>query len=85
MTIKPDYNAPRPIAYINKVIRRYHNLPVELVRWNEGYHTLVYDTPGVYREHSIMVPYTNALPLGKWVIEAIDFAERVRALFGEEV
>ena len=40
-TIRPNYDSPKPLAYINKVIRDYHRLPVELVRWAEGYHTLI--------------------------------------------
>jgi hypothetical protein len=82
MTIRPDYNSPKPLAYVNKVIRDYHRLPVELVRWAEGYHTLIYDANDVYEEHSIMVPYTNALRLGEWVRYAIGFAQAVRAEHG---
>jgi hypothetical protein len=78
MTIRPDYNSPKPLAYVNKVIRDYHRLPVELVRWAEGYHTLIYDANDVYEEHSIMVPYTNALRLGEWMREALAFDRRVR-------
>jgi hypothetical protein len=82
MTIRPDYNSPKPLAYVNKVIRDYHRLPVELVRWAEGYHTLIYDANDVYEEHSIMVPYTNALLLGEWVRYAIGFAQAVRGEHG---
>jgi hypothetical protein len=78
MTIRPAYDEPRPLAYVNKVIQRYHRLPVELVRWADGYHTLVYWDNVTYEEHSITVPYTNALRLGEWVREAIGFAQRVR-------
>lgn len=77
MTVRPDYDSPKPLAYINRVIREYHNLPITLIRWREGYHTLVYDAGDVYEEHSIMVRYTNALRLGEWVREAIGFAQRV--------
>ena len=82
MTIRPDYNSSKPLAYVNKVIRDYHRLPVELVRWAEGYHTLIYDANDVYEEHSIMVPYTNALLLGEWVRYAIGFAQAVRDQHG---
>jgi hypothetical protein len=80
-TIRPDYDSPKPLAYINKVIGDYHRLPIELVRWDEGYHTLFYSQPhlGVYEEHNIPVPYTNALRLGEWVREAIGFAQAVRS------
>lgn len=77
-TIRPDYDSPKPLAYINKVIRDHHRLPVELVRWADGYHTLTYDTGDIYEEHSIMVPYTNALRLGEWVREALALDRRVR-------
>jgi hypothetical protein len=79
MPIRPDYDSPKPLAYVNKVIRDYHRLPVTLVRWAEGYHTLIYDAGDNYEEHSIMEPYTNALRLGEWVREAIGFAQTVRA------
>jgi hypothetical protein len=79
MTIRPAYDEPRPLAYVNKVIQRYHRLPVELVRWADGYHTLQYDAGDIYEEHSVMAAYTNSLRLGEWVREAIAFAQRVRA------
>jgi hypothetical protein len=78
MTIRPAYDQPRPLAYINKVIREYHRLPIELVRWADGYHTLTFDDGVAYEEHSIMVPYTSHLRLGEWVREAIGFHQRVR-------
>lgn len=82
MTIRPNYDAPARLSYINKVIQQYHRLPIELVRWAEGYHTLTYDTGDVYEEHSIYVPYTSHLRLGAWVREAIAFAQRVREAHG---
>ncbi|MDI3492004.1 MAG: hypothetical protein PWP11_3281 [Thauera sp.] len=81
-TIRPNYDSPKPLAYVNKVIGDYHRLPVELVRWADGYHTLIYDTGDIYEEHSIMIPYTNALLLGEWVRYAIGFAQAVRAEHG---
>jgi hypothetical protein len=85
-TIRPPYDEPRPLAYINKVIQQYHRLPhIELVRWGAGYHTLTYDTlaeNGIYEEHSIMIPYTSHDTLGSWVREAIGFHQRVREKHG---
>jgi hypothetical protein len=80
VTIRPAYDQPRPLAYINKVIQQYHRLPhITLTRYG-GYHTLTYDTldeGGIYEEHSIMVPYTNDLTLGAWVNAAISFNDDV--------
>ena len=84
MTIRPNYDAPARLAYINKVIQKYHRLPIELVRWADGYHTLTYDTGDVYEERSIYVPYTSHLRLGAWVREAIAFAQRVREAHGTD-
>lgn len=81
-TIRPDYGSPKPLNYVNRVIREYHRLPIELVRWADGYHTLCYDAGDIYEERSIMVPYTNALRLGEWVREAIGFAQVVREQHG---
>ena len=81
-TIRPAYDQPRPLAYINKVIREYHRLPIELVRWADGYHTLTFWDNVTYEEHSIMAPYTNQLRLGEWVREAIGFHQRVREQHG---
>lgn len=86
MTIRPNYDAPARLAYINKVIQQYHRLPIELVRGDgDGYHTLFYRDGGVQDEESIYVPYTSHMPLGRWVQEAIGFAQRVRGLHGDEV
>jgi hypothetical protein len=71
MTIRPDYNSPKPLAYINKVIRKYNRLPVTLVRAPEGYHTLRHDKGQVIR---IPAPHTKDLRLGDWVIQATEFA-----------
>lgn len=78
-TIRPNYDAPARLAYINKVIREYHRLPIELVRWDDGYHTLFYRDGDVWDadERSIYVPYTSHMTLGMWVREAITFAQDV--------
>jgi hypothetical protein len=80
MTIRPAYDQPRPLAYINKVIQQYHRLPHITLTRDEGYHTLTYDTldeGGIYEERTVMVPYTNDLTLGAWVNGAISFNDDV--------
>jgi hypothetical protein len=81
MTIRPDYDSPKPLAYINKVIQQYHRLPVELVRRPKGHHTIVYSQPSleIYEELAFEVQHTNSKRLGEWVRDAIAFAQRVRA------
>lgn len=83
-TIRPDYNSPKPLAYVNKVIGDYHRLPVELVRLPKGQHTLVYWQPhlDIYEEATFPFPHTNALLLGEWVRYAIGFAQAVRGQHG---
>jgi hypothetical protein len=80
MTIRPNYDAPARLAYVNKVIQRYHRLPIELVRWDgDGYHTLIYTDGDVHDERSVYVPYTSHLKLGRWVEEAQALADEVRS------
>ena len=56
------------IRSVNSAIRKA-KVPVELVRAPEGYHYFVYDNPerGVYDTVSVMIPYTNSIPVGRWV------------------
>jgi hypothetical protein len=68
MTIRPDYNAPGKLAYINKVLG-YHNIPLTLHR-DEGYHTFVFDDGAHLEERIKMIPYTSQQTLGRWVIDA---------------
>ncbi len=72
--IRPDYSQPGRLGYVNKVIRDYHDLPVELVR-GEGYHYFIWDDEsiGVFFDKSIMVPYTSHRTLGQWVQDAQAF------------
>ncbi len=82
MTIRPAYDQPRPLAYINKVIQRYHGLAhIRLDRWREGYHNLTYDDGVVFEQRSIMVPHTNDQPLGRWVQDAIQFNADVLEMY----
>ena len=55
------------LAEANRAIAKA-NIPLELVR-GEGYHYFVYDNEerGVYETVSYMVPYTNHVPVSKWV------------------
>lgn len=84
MTIRPDYDNPKPLAQINRVIGDYHRLPMELVRRPKGQHTIVYSQPhlGVYEEATFDVKHTNALRMGEWVRHAIGFAQAVRKQHG---
>lgn len=83
MTIRPPYDEPRPLAYINKVIQQYHRLPHITLTRDEGYHTLTYDDGVVVEERTIMIPYTSHDTLGSWVREAIGFHQEVRAKIRE--
>ncbi len=82
MTIRPPYDEPRPIAYINKVIQRYHRLPHITLTRDEGYHTLTYDDGDIVEERTIMEPYTSYRRLGEWVRDAIAFHQDVREQHG---
>lgn len=83
-TIRPDYNAPARLAYVNKVIQQYHRLPVELVR-GDGYHYFIWDDEsiGAYEDESVMVPYTSHQTLGRWVQEAQAFYADAKARYEE--
>jgi hypothetical protein len=81
MTIRPPYDEPRPLAYINKVIQQYHRLPHITLTRDEGYHTLTYDDGVVVEERTVMVPYTNDQVLGRWVNDAIVFNDDVLEMY----
>ena len=81
MTIRPPYDEPRPLAYINKVIQQYHRLPHITLTRDEGYHTLTYDDGVVVEERTVMVPYPNDQVLGRWVNDAIVFNDDVLEMY----
>ena len=81
MTIRPAYDQPRPLAYINKVIRQYHRLPHITLTRDGGYHTLTYDDGVVFEQRTIMVPYTSDLKLGDWASDAVRFNQDVMELY----
>ena len=46
-------------------------IPLELVR-GEGYHYFIFDDGRHYDSVSVYVPYTNSMPVARWVAEAAD-------------
>lgn len=67
----------QPVATLAKVNRRLERVApgLELVRAPEGYHYWVVDLPrcGIYETLSVMVPYTNSMPIDFWVDEGCHF------------